>query len=182
MRSRPFHMAIATLAIAVLSAACGRQEGAATQSAASAAPAATAEGTPVAYAGPTVAGTTIDVYKSPTCGCCNLWIEQLEQAGFTVNKHDTKDVEAVKAELKVPQDIVSCHTAVVNGYVIEGHVPIELIAKLVNEKPAIAGLGVAGMPLGAPGMEGYGRRDAYDVQAWDKAGKTSVFQHVQGSE
>ena len=162
-------------------AACGKPADD-EQSTASSQPAA-AEGAPVAYAGPTVpAGTTIEVYKSATCGCCKMWMDHLEQAGFTVVAHDTDDVQSVKALMKVPGSIASCHTAIVNGIVVEGHVPIDVVAKLAMERPAgVKGVGVNGMPLGAAGMEGYGRRDPFDVEVWDASGKVKVLTHVAGS-
>jgi hypothetical protein len=179
MSIRPtlFTAALAALALA----ACGKPAADDQGAAASQAPA--AEAAPVAYAGPTVpAGTTIEVYKSPTCGCCKMWMDHLEQAGFTVVAHDTDDVQSVKALMKVPGSIASCHTAIVNGIVVEGHVPIDVVAKLALERPAgVKGVGVNGMPLGAAGMEGYGRRDPFDVEVWDAEGKVKVLTHVAGS-
>ncbi|HEY0997076.1 MAG TPA: DUF411 domain-containing protein [Gemmatimonadaceae bacterium] len=177
MLTRPTLLAGALAALTL--SACGRP---AADEQPAAAPAA-AEAAPVAYAGPRVpAGTTIEVYKSPTCGCCKLWMDHLEQAGFTVVAHDTQDVESVKALMKVPGSIASCHTALVNGIVVEGHVPIDVVAKLAMERPAgVKGVGVNGMPLGAAGMEGYGRRDPFDVETWDAKGQVKVLTHVAGS-
>src|SRR3990172_3983402 len=93
---------------------------------------------------PTVA-QEITVYKSPTCGCCNKWVTHLEQHGFSVAAHDVADVNRVKAQLGVPPTLGSCHTAVVGGYVIEGHVPADLIARLLAQPPAVAGVAVPGM-------------------------------------
>ena len=122
------------------------------------------------------AGPTVTVYKSPTCGCCGKWIAHLQAAGFTVVAHDTDDVNAVRSSMGVPFRLGSCHTARVGNYVIEGHVPADLITRLLTEHPAIAGLAVPGMVTGSPGMEGPGAQP-YDVVAWDRAGKTSVYAH-----
>lgn len=122
------------------------------------------------------AGPTVTVYKSPSCGCCGKWIAHLQAAGFTVVAHDTDDVGAVRGSMGVPFRLGSCHTARVGNYVIEGHVPADLITKLLTEHPAIAGLAVPGMVTGSPGMEGPGAQP-YDVVAWDRNGKTSVYAH-----
>ncbi|MFO0688565.1 MAG: DUF411 domain-containing protein [Myxococcota bacterium] len=96
---------------------------------------------------------TIQVFKTPTCGCCTKWIDHLEAAGFEVAATDLPDLASLKAEKGVPPELGSCHTAVVDGYVIEGHVPAEDITRLLAERPAVAGLAVPEMPLGSPGME-----------------------------
>jgi len=114
------------------------------------------------------------VYKSPTCGCCRAWVDHMTRAGFRVTVHDTSTLDAVKATRHIPPQLQSCHTADVAGYVIEGHVPADLIERLVRERPAIAGLAVPGMPMGSPGMEG-GRRDAYQVLTFDRSGRTTVY-------
>lgn len=119
---------------------------------------------------------TVTVYKSPTCGCCGKWIAHLRSAGFTVVAHDMDDVSGMRNSLGVPFRLASCHTARVGNYVIEGHVPADLIEKLLAEHPAIAGLAVPGMVAGSPGMEGQGT-EPYDVVAWDRAGKTSTYAH-----
>jgi hypothetical protein len=125
---------------------------------------------------PAAALPTVTVYKSPTCGCCGKWIDHLRIAGFTVVAHDTDDVAGVGGSLGVPFRLGSCHTARVGNYVIEGHVPADLIKKLLAEHPALAGLAVPGMVTGSPGMEGPGAQP-YDVVAWDRAGKISVYAH-----
>ena len=114
------------------------------------------------------------VYKSPTCGCCSLWVDHLRANGFTVVAHDTSDMAAVKRRLGVPAGMESCHTAVVDGYVVEGHVPAADVTRLLAERPAVAGVAVPGMPMGAPGMEG-ARTDRYDVMTFDRAGRAAVF-------
>lgn len=96
---------------------------------------------------------TIQVYKTPTCGCCTKWIDHLEAAGFEVEATDLPDLTSLKNENGVPAELGSCHTALVDGYVIEGHVPAEDIARLLAERPKVSGLAVPEMPLGSPGME-----------------------------
>lgn len=96
---------------------------------------------------------TIQVFKTATCGCCAKWIDHLEGAGFEVEAKDLADLAALKREQGVPAELSSCHTALVDGYVIEGHVPASDIERLLAERPAIAGLAVPDMPLGSPGME-----------------------------
>jgi len=123
---------------------------------------------------PQAAPIPIRVWKSPTCGCCKEWVAHIEKAGFKATIEDVPDVEPVKQRLGLPANLGSCHTALVNGYVIEGHVPADLIQKLLREKPAVAGLAVPGMPMGSPGMEG-GRKDPYDVVAFTRDGATRVY-------
>jgi hypothetical protein len=115
------------------------------------------------------------VYKSPTCGCCDGWIAHMRANGFRVVERDTSDVGAIKRRLGVLPTLVSCHTATVAGYVIEGHVPADDIARLLEERPQILGLAVAGMPAGSPGMESATPFEPYDVVAFDARGATSVW-------
>ena len=105
----------------------------------------------------------VDVYKSPTCGCCGKWVDHLRANGFTVRSHDTDDVAQHKYRLGVPYGYGSCHTAEVNGYLVEGHVPAKDIKRLLKEKPKARGLVVPAMPMGSPGMEQGGRQDHYGV-------------------
>jgi len=114
------------------------------------------------------------VYKSPTCGCCAKWVEHIKKAGFAVTVKDMPNVGEVKYARGVPAELASCHTAVVGNYVIEGHVPADVVQKLLKEKPAVAGLAVGGMPMGSPGMEG-SYTDRYDVVAFDKSGNKRVY-------
>ena len=116
----------------------------------------------------------ITVYKSPTCGCGNKWISHLEENNFKVTAHDRSDMSAVKQQFRIKPTQQSCHTALINGYTIEGHVPAADIKRLLTEKPNIRGLSVPGMPMGSPGMEGP-RKNAYQVLAIDRQGNTSVF-------
>lgn len=118
--------------------------------------------------------TKIAVYKSPTCGCCTKWEDHLREAGFDVESHATNEMAAIKVANGVPGALASCHTAVVGGYTIEGHVPADLIRRLLEERPKVAGLAVPGMPMGSPGMEGT-RKDAYDVLTFDETGRAKVF-------
>jgi hypothetical protein len=119
----------------------------------------------------------ITVYKTPTCGCCKDWVKHLEKSGFAPTVHDLADLSETKDTLGVPTALRSCHTAVIGGYVIEGHVPADLIRKIVSDKPVnLVGLAVPGMPVGSPGMEvAGGRKDAFDVIAFTREGKRSVY-------
>ena len=117
----------------------------------------------------------VTVFKSPTCGCCREWVEHLRKHAFTVVSKDTTDVSSVKQTARVPTSLYSCHTAFVNGYVVEGHVPAEDIQRMLRDKPRIAGIAVAGMPAGSPGMEVGSRKDPYNVMAFKRDGSTSVF-------
>jgi hypothetical protein len=126
---------------------------------------------------PPAAAAPVAVFKSPTCGCCAKWNDHMRTAGFTVNSTDVPDVAAVKDKHGVPAALRSCHTAVVGGYVIEGHVPADVIKKLLRERPAVVGIAVGGMPTGSPGMEDpTGKRvDSYNVMSFDKSGATKVY-------
>ncbi|MEA5463596.1 DUF411 domain-containing protein [Leptothoe sp. PORK10 BA2] len=117
----------------------------------------------------------INVFRSPTCGCCGLWIEHMRDAGFQVNDQITEDMAAVKEQYGVPENLTSCHTTVVNGYVVEGHIPAEDVARLLTEKPDIAGIAVPGMPMGSPGMESGDYVEPYTVFAFGKSGETTTF-------
>jgi len=122
------------------------------------------------------ASDVIQVYKSPTCGCCGEWIEHLREHGFTVEVVDQPNMMAVKSELGLPGELASCHTARIAGYLVEGHVPAQDIRRLLEERPEVAGLSVPGMPVGSPGMEVEGRQaDAYDVVAFEASGATTVW-------
>ena len=123
-------------------------------------------------------GPAVHVYKTATCGCCAKWITHLEEAGFAVTAENTRDLMAVKRREGIPTDLSSCHTALVNGYVVEGHVPASVIQAFLEEAPAAAGLAVPGMPIGSPGMEGR-NPESYDVYAFDEDGGRTVFRRVQ---
>ena len=117
--------------------------------------------------------TKIVVYKSPSCGCCKAWVTHVEKAGFTAEVHDVDDVTPFKKKYGVPDKMASCHTAVVENYVIEGHVPADLIYRVLKEKPAIVGLAIPGMPQSAPGMDM--GKVPYEIIAFTKSGQTSVY-------
>lgn len=138
---------------------------------------ASALGLAVLSAQPKPSPRSVVVYKSPTCGCCTLWVEHLRTNGFQVQAHNVSDTQlaAVEREAGIGDDLVSCHTAKVGGYVVEGHVPAADIERMLKERPAIAGIAAPGMPMGSPGMEQGGRKDAYNVIAFTKDGKKSVF-------
>jgi hypothetical protein len=122
------------------------------------------------------ASPLVEVYKSPTCGCCSNWVEHMRANGFTVRTTDLNDLTRIKAAHSVPVPVQSCHTALVNGYVVEGHVPAADVQRMLKEKPAIAGIAVGGMPMGSPGMESpYVKAESYDVMSFDKSGTTRVF-------
>ena len=116
----------------------------------------------------------ITVYKDASCGCCKSWIEHLVKHGYRVDAKDSPDMTEVKRSLGIPDALSACHTGVVNGYLIEGHVPAADIKRLLREKPKVTGLAVPGMPMGSPGMEGP-RKQHYKVLSFDKAGKTRIF-------
>jgi hypothetical protein len=121
-----------------------------------------------------VSAAEVTVYKSPTCGCCKLWIDHLKANGFAVKWHDTENVIAHKQRLGLPPELASCHTAIVDGYVIEGHVPASDIRRLLKERPKITGLAVPGMPMGSPGMEGP-VKESYEVKTFDRQGRIRTF-------
>jgi hypothetical protein len=126
-------------------------------------------------AGPSAAEPVkVQVYKSPTCGCCQKWVEHLKASGYDVSVSNVPDVAPVKRELGVPQGAASCHTAFVGGYFVEGHVPAEDVSRLLAEHPDIAGIAVPGMPLGSPGMEGP-NAPPYKVYAVKRDGTLAVF-------
>ena len=116
----------------------------------------------------------INVFRSPTCGCCGLWIEHMREAGFQVNDQITEDMTAIKEQYGVPENLKSCHTTVVDGYVVEGHIPAEDVARLLTEKPDIAGIAVPGMPIGSPGMESGNYVEPYTVFAFENDGSTAT--------
>lgn len=117
----------------------------------------------------------VDVYKSPSCGCCSKWIDHLKANGFTVRSHDTDNVAQHKHRLGVPSGYGSCHTAEIGGYVVEGHVPARDIKRLLKERPRARGLVVPAMPVGSPGMEEGNRKDPYDVFLVNRNGSTRTY-------
>ncbi|SEK37728.1 DUF411 domain-containing protein [Nitrosovibrio tenuis] len=119
------------------------------------------------------ATTTVEVYKSSTCKCCAKWVDHMRANGFTVNTHDVGNKEA-RERAGISTNLGSCHTALVDGYAIEGHVPAEDIKRFLKERPRAIGLTAPGMPHGSPGMEG-ARSDPYDVLLINKQGDTTVY-------
>jgi hypothetical protein len=123
----------------------------------------------------------IVVTKDPTCGCCGGWVEHLRSSGFTADVIESSELNRVKVRLGVPQDLTSCHTAEIGGYVIEGHVPAPAIKRLLAEKPQAKGLAVPGMPVGSPGMEVAGiEPETYDVVLFGPSGR-SRFARYRGA-
>ncbi|MDP9176588.1 MAG: DUF411 domain-containing protein [Gemmatimonadota bacterium] len=116
----------------------------------------------------------IKVYKTPQCGCCKAWVEHLARNGFQVESVDMPDLALVKQKYGVKPEHEACHTAVVGEYVVEGHVPADVIKRLLEERPAVAGIAVPGMPAGSPGMEG-AMKERYDVLTFDRAGRSRVY-------
>jgi hypothetical protein len=121
----------------------------------------------------------VNVYKTPTCGCCGKWVEHMKANGFAPTVKDVQSTAEYRKQYGVPDQLQSCHTAIVGGYTIEGHVPAADIQRLLKEKPKAKGLAVPGMPLGSPGMEG-ARRDPYAVLLFDSQGRTSVYKKYSG--
>jgi hypothetical protein len=119
----------------------------------------------------------ITVHRDPNCGCCLGWVRHLQKAGFPTKVLDTKDLDAEKTRLKVPNDLAACHTAEVAGYVIEGHVPAIALKRFLAEKPNATGLAVAGMPIGSPGMEGSAPAP-YEVVLFGPAGRRSYMRFI----
>jgi hypothetical protein len=119
------------------------------------------------------------VRRNPGCGCCEVWTEQMRASGrFIVTTQDDPDLAAFKNARGVPADLASCHTAIVGDYVVEGHVPLEDVVRLLEERPQVAGVAVGGMPMGSPGMEQPGGgNEAYDVVAFTSGGERSVFSY-----
>lgn len=118
---------------------------------------------------------SMTVYKSPTCQCCAEWVTHMEQNGFTVKTTDLSDMQQIKSRFNVPRELSSCHTAVVGGYVVEGHVPAKEVKRMLVQQPQIVGLTVPGMPVGSPGMEQGNQLDPYNVLAFSKNGRANIF-------
>jgi hypothetical protein len=118
--------------------------------------------TPLVVKVPPLTKGQITVHRDPNCGCCSGWVRHLQRAGFRTKVIETRELDAVKGRLGVPDDLAACHTAEIGGYVIEGHVPAAALTRFLSEKPNASGLAVRGMPVGSPGMEG-GKPEPYDV-------------------
>jgi hypothetical protein len=117
----------------------------------------------------------VDVYKDPHCGCCGAWVDHLKAAGFAVRVFEVGDTAAARRRHGLPDRFAGCHTAIVAGYVVEGHVPAAEVRRLLALRPSAIGLAVPGMPVGSPGMEVGDRQDPYDVVLVDRSGRGTVF-------
>ena len=136
------------------------------------------------FAGTTAEAATarrisMHVYKSPWCGCCGAWIDHMRDAGLDVRVTELEDLAPVKARFGVSPELQSCHTGIIEGYVIEGHVPAPDVARLLKERPEATGLSVPGMPVGSPGMEQGARRDPYEVVLFSPT-KRAVYVRYEG--
>lgn len=129
---------------------------------------------PAACAAPPARAMT--VFKDASCGCCSAWIDHMTKAGFKAEGENVDDLSAVKAKYAVPDDLASCHTGVIDGYVVEGHVPAADVARLLKERPKAIGIAVGGMPVNSPGMEVPGQPDEpYTVWLFQKDGTRTAF-------
>lgn len=122
--------------------------------------------------------TEVTMYKNPGCQCCTKWANHLEEYGFTVTEEPTNQLVSIKADWDVPYSVQACHTAVVGDYVVEGHVPAEDVKRMLEERPDVIGIGVGGMPIGSPGMEGP-NPEPYNVYAFDGDGNQTVWARHQ---
>ena len=155
-KSRPFATRRSTLRIALIGAV--------------------ALGAPwLAHARNSVGDINVTVWKTPNCGCCKAWVTHLQKNGFSVVVNDVKDTAPIRLKLGMPEKMGSCHTATLGDYVLEGHVPASEIRQLLREKPKAVGLAVPGMPMGSPGMEMGGTRDAYNVMLVLRDGNSRVY-------
>lgn len=124
---------------------------------------------------PAAAARTVTVWKSPTCGCCTDWVDHMRQAGFDVAVRNVDDMQPLKTARGVPPQMQSCHTAEVDGYVLEGHVPADAVNRMLAERPQAKGLAVPGMPQGSPGME-TGQKDPYEVVLFGTPQGSKVYE------
>jgi hypothetical protein len=122
-------------------------------------------------------GQAITVYRTASCGCCGKWVDHLKVAGFAPTVHMVESTDTAPPRKGLPAELRSCHSATLEGYNVEGHVPVDVIRQLLKDRPKVVGIAVPGMPAGSPGMESP-QPVAYDVIAYDAAGKTSVFARV----
>lgn len=177
---KPFALLFLSIVASASMAACGREPQSQSLTAADNPAAEVAVSTAAA---PASAATTepstlpaVLVYKTPTCGCCELWVDHLREAGFSVEIRDQVDLNPIKLKVGIPPAKGSCHTAEVGGYFVEGHVPADDIKRLLSEKPDAKGLVVPGMPMGSPGMEvADGRTQPYTVELVERDGSTTAF-------
>ena len=138
---------------------------------------------PLAQAFPaTSAAPAIHVYKDPSCGCCGAWVEHLKAAGWSVSVEEVQSTAVIRRRLGMPQEFGACHTATIEGYVLEGHVPAIEVKRLLATRPAAVGLSVPGMPIGSPGMQVGDRKDPYEVLLVDRNGRAHVFARYPKSD
>ena len=123
--------------------------------------------------------TEMTVYRSPSCGCCGVWIEHAKKHGFQIKDIKTEEMEALKQKHNIPSELASCHTTIIDGYVMEGHIPADDIKRFLSEKPELAGLAVPGMPIGTPGMEARDMKQPFQVLAFNDKGEVEVFNEYQ---
>jgi hypothetical protein len=121
----------------------------------------------------------IAVYRSPSCSCCGLWVEHLKKHGFQITEIKTDDIESIKQKHNLPSNLASCHTAIIDGYVMEGHIPAADIKRFLQQKPKFVGLTVPGMPLGTPGMEAGDRKQPFAILAFNGGGEVEVFKYYE---
>lgn len=159
------------VSVILVQAACSSPRGASVPDT-TAASAASAAAEPAPAQSPDSA--TLVVYKEATCPCCNAWVDYMRDNGFRVVAHNVSDLDAVKRKHGIASNLQACHTTEVGGYYVEGHVPADLVRKLLAERPRIAGIAVPGMPVGSPGME-VGPPQPYDILSVDSAGRTAIF-------
>ena len=124
-----------------------------------------------------VSEMAMTVFKSPYCGCCGKWVDYMRAHGFDVTVRDMEELDVIKKTAGVPGDLESCHTATIGGYIIEGHVPVEAVQRLLRERTKVRGLSVPGMPAGSPGMEGP-RSESYSVYSFHPNGERAVYMSV----
>lgn len=175
MRNYASSLRVATLLMTLALSACARSD-------AMPAALATTEVPVPSVAAASIARTntmpSMTVHKHESCGCCGLWIEHMQAAGFKVQVRNVSDMPAIKTRLGVPDEMASCHTAEIAGYFIEGHVPATDVKRLLTEKPDARGLALPGMPLGSPGMEHpTGRSQAYTVALVSRDGSATAYSH-----
>lgn len=129
-------------------------------------------------------GKPIDivVHRSPTCSCCGKWLEHLKENGFNVEDVVTDDVQSIKDKYGITRELASCHTAIIDGYVIEGHVPAKDIKKILADKPKVVGIAVPGMVNGSPGMEMGDQKAPYKVLSFDREKQVKVFSSYEGTQ
>lgn len=123
----------------------------------------------------------ITVYRTPTCGCCEGWVEHMRENNFKITDvvKPEAEIQAIRQQYNLPQQLTSCHTTEINGYLVEGHVPAADIQKLIARKPDLAGIAVPGMPIGTPGMEVGDRRESFEVLGFQNNGEIQVFNSYQ---